>query len=504
MNLADKITSPTDLLKVDQIENSAFFKECENLYGPLSEDTFWKFRERLRSMYTYDPINIKGLPFHFLHLNHDDPNLIAFTANDKIGKKDGKTFIKPGKYLTQHTNLDNEQIKNVVTEYKHKFVPPKLYLTETPEAVVDIYERGPNSCMSRKGWDIQNHPARAYQGPDTKVAYIKNKSGDGYTARAVIRTDKNPPQYIRIYGDKSFFTKALSAAKIVQAPNGLSGCRLPVMWKEGRENKELLMPYVDGGAQTGYIHKERDKRDFVHMGVVPSDENASDYHHISCTNTGGTVTMPDLRNCGHCGQQFFQDEITVVSDSSFCPTCLEGQNIVVINEGMEDMEQCVLLQVANEYERYMLYKDKWYTQSGLTQLEMFYDYDTDKLIPLNETEIERNTGDRHLRKNLIPLHTVNGIEYFSLRNQNGIANLYLDIETRDFYTEAAVKAQKLKLKQVEPTIKGILKDWKQEYSGPSRSESIESIVEKLEPHNDNKRAFLQAYCVHFNENGNYL
>ena len=258
MQLSEKIVTPEDLLKVEDhnIKHSAFMKECENLYGPLSDNTFWKYREHLRVTYVYKAINIKGKPFHFVHFNENDPNLIAFTANDKVGKKDGKTFIKPGKYLAQYSSLDNEQIKAVVTNYKHEFVPPKIHYATSADDAVRIYEEGPNSCMRGKGWKEIEHPTRVYYGPDISLAYIKNKSGKGVSARSIIRTDRTPNEYIRIYGDEALMKKAFNAVGIKQSSDGIRGCRIPLLWRENEEQKALLMPYIDGAAKYAFVSKD--------------------------------------------------------------------------------------------------------------------------------------------------------------------------------------------------------------------------------------------------------
>lgn len=505
MQLSEKIITPEDLLKVEDVEHSAFMKECEALFGPLSDDTFWKYREHLRIAYVYTPINIKGKPFHFVHFNKDDPNLIAFTANDKIGKKDGKTFIKPGKYLAQYSDMDNEQIKNVVTNYKHEFVPPELFYAKDADEAVKIYEEGPNSCMRGKGWKNENHPVRIYVGPDISLAYIKNKSGTGYSARSIVRTDRTPSEYIKIYGDKTLMEKAFKAAGITQSRDGTMGCRFPLLWYKGEEQKRLLMPYIDGDASNAYISKDREAREYMTIGQRPKTESWS----ISSTPTSGYQLMPDICTCGECNELEFKDKIVNISGSIYCEKCSKDLDIVIINEGYEGMEKRVLLKNAKQHSTaYFEINNLWYSRNGLHKLDKFFDKNSGEIVSLEETAICSKDDDRYMKTDMLILHSISdGTGYFMRRNTSNLTDnkKYIDKNTYEFYSE--ILALKLiaegntTLQPVRAFLNERLEEMKTNIINGQNH--IPGIVDALELREGIKE-FLKLYLEYVNSGSSYL
>jgi len=511
MQLSEKITTPEDLLKVDDITHSAFMKECENLYGPLSEDTFWKYREYLRSTYVYTPINIKGKPFHFVHLNKDDPNLIAFTSNDKVGKKDGKTFIKPGKYLAQYSDLDNEQIKNVVTNYKHKFVPPKIFYAESADDVVRIYEEGPNSCMRGKGWETENHPTRIYFGPDTKLAYIKNKQGTGISSRCLVRTDKTPNEYTTIYGDKALMEKAFKAANIVVAKEGTKGCRFPLLWTKGNKDKKLLMPYIDGGQNNAYISKKRDEREFMVIGKLPTTDSEM-YWRLSATPTGGYQQIPDIMECGKCGELEFEEKIVTVNGSSYCEKCSEKLDTITVNEGFKDLEQRITLEYAQQRKsHYFEVNSSWYTRNGLLEIGKFYNRNTGEIISLEDTGICSKSGDRYIKDDLLIFNTIqHGTQYFQRRNKDNLTDdgIHINPETYEFYSlrlaKKLISEGNTTLKPVRDYLNEKIEELKAVKSPEIEgSDYIPHIVNRMTV-TEGIKEFLKLYLVYVNGDSSYL
>ena len=508
MQLSEKITTPEDLLKVDDLAHSAFMKECENLFGPLSDDTFWKYREHLRVAYLYTPINIKGKPFHFIHLNKSDPNLIAFTSNDKIGKKDGKTFIKPGKYLAQYSDLDNEQIKTVVTNYKHEFVPPELFYADSADEVVRIYEEGPNSCMRGKDWKHENHPTRIYFGPDTKMAFIKNKQGTGISARSLIRTDTTPHEYVKIYGDSVLMKKAFTSAGIVPVKNGLSGCRFPLIWVDGDKykNKILLMPYIDGGISKAYISKDREDRKYMMLGLAPNSEPLDDYWKISATPTGGYQRLPDVTDCGNCGKLEFKEEIAEVNGSQYCKACSSSLNIVTVQHGNTSTKRMLLEYLQERTKFYFKVNGIWYTRNGLQDIEKFYDVNVNEVIDFADTGIDFNSKERFALSSLLVLNTSGAKRFFNRGNQNGLMELFIKHDTFEFYS--VVKAKELIAKgatditEVNTRLDEMLIEMRLLIDSVG-SNHIPTIVDTLTEH-PAKREFLRLYLEHVNGGSSYL
>ena len=510
MQLSEKITNPEDLLKVEDydIEHSAFMQECEVLFGPLSDDTFWKYREHLRSTYVYTPINIKGKPFHFVHLNKDDPNLIAFTANDKIGKKDGKTFIKPGKYLAQYSSLDNEQIKTVVTNYKHEFVPPELFYATSADDAARIYEEGPNSCMRGKGWDIENHPVRIYYGPDTRLAYIKNKTGKGISARCLIRIDKTPHEYTTIYGDKALMEKAFKAAEIVPAREGMKGCRFPLLWYKNNEQKKFMMPYIDGGISNAWVSKKRDRREYMIIGKLPTTDGEM-YWQLSSTPTSGYQIMPDVRECSNCSELEFQEKLIIVDGASYCEKCSEGLDVIIINKGCKNYEKRILRRTAERNsDSYFEIDNLWYSRNGLHAINKFYDNENNIVIPLEDTEICSKSGDRYAKVNMLLLHSVsNRTKFFMRCNASNLTDnrKHIDKNTYEFYSEKlALKLITEGSTTLQP-VRTFLEERLEEMKANIIDEQnyIPPLVEALEVREGIKE-FLKLYLEYVNSGSSYL
>jgi len=508
MQLSDKITNPEDLLKVDDIIHSAFMKECENLFGLLSEDTFWKYREHLRSTYIYTPINIKGKPFHFIHLNKNNPNLIAFTSNDKIGKKDGKTYIKPGKYLAQYSDLNNEQIKTVVTNYKHEFVPPEIFYATSADDAARIYEEGPNSCMRGKGWSTENHPARIYFGPDTKLAYIKNKQGTGISSRSLIRVDKTPHEYIKIYGDVALMVKAFTSAGIEPASEGVKGCRFPLLWREDEKDKRLIIPYIDGENGNAIIPKNRKNREFMTIGEFPKNANTNDYYQLSSTSQAGYVQMPDVLSCRNCGELEFKEKTVDVDDIAYCEKCSEGLEVITVNRGNGEKKQVLLEYAEARLNSYFKINNLWYTLNGLIEIGKFYNSEKEEIIPLEDTARCYASDNRYLKDEMLIMNTIEyGTRYFKREYHHSslIDKKYINPETYEFYSEELAAKLINEGNIIIKPVRDYLNETLEEFKANKTEETnyIPYLVEKMSTAKGVKE-FLKLYIEHINNGSSYI
>jgi hypothetical protein len=125
---------------------------------------------------------------HFVHISTEDPTMLAFTQSPEKGERDIQTRMKPGRYLHRYFGniLTAQQIAFYAEWWVKKYRPAhsnlRLQFSTSPDHVVDIYERGPSSCM--KGMDC----VRIYHGPDLMVAYVE-RDGD-VMARALVWPDK--------------------------------------------------------------------------------------------------------------------------------------------------------------------------------------------------------------------------------------------------------------------------------------------------------------------------
>lgn len=444
MQLLDKITTPAQLLEVEGIKHSAFLKECEKLYGPLDDSSLWKYRERLRSLFIYKEINFEGEPFHFVHLNPEDPTVIAYTPDDSKGKRDIKTLIKPGKYLANHTDLDNEKIKEIITDYKHRFLPPELEFSKDANDAVRIYEEGPNSCMCRKGWDHKKeHPALVYAGPDVGVAYIRRNNK--IVARTVIRTDRKPPEYIRVYGDEGLMKKALQANGIKLAQDGLKGCRLPVVWRGKNPGVRLVMPYLDGKAPFIKFPKDAKDENFVNEEFVKA-VNETVSGRLKCHSTDGYLVMPNTEDCRTCGQRFHLSQMHRVSGVGYyCRTCFAKKLV------SDDLEEVVtseghrvypISKVRRNRRRYAMHEGLYHTRDALKQKGLCIDALTHKVVPVEGYKLCAHHDAYFKEENMAVLQRASGLRYMHVTLDSealDTGSWYYNPKSKVFYNWDAVR-----------------------------------------------------------------
>lgn len=287
----------------------------------VDDNNFWKAREFIRKRHnglnqskkrtyvTFEGVSLA--PDHYPIACPDNPLLVSFIPDAEHGKKDRRAVMKPGKYLTKYYDLDNEQVKSLVTTYIFEHSPPQLEYARTEEEIVWVYENGPESCMMGKGWSVENHPCRVYAGPDTAVVFIRTASGKRVCARTVIRTDTTPHQWIRIYGDTERMTTALEAAGLEQAGDGLFGVKLPYLATE--DERYVSIPYLDGGYTSFDIGEDQKT---VVVGTGPA----------IAKSTNGRTVSPLAFECECCSQPTMKYERATPVDrqSAYCPRCADS------------------------------------------------------------------------------------------------------------------------------------------------------------------------------------
>ncbi|RUT88025.1 MULTISPECIES: hypothetical protein [unclassified Mesorhizobium] len=140
------------------------------------------------------------------------PGLVAYYQTPQKRKAGVLTPIKPGKYLKKYLGdvLTEEFIQEQGLAWQSFFAPAELKVTQDADEVQEVYENGPNSCMSKSADEFAGecHPARVYAGPDLGVAYIGDI--DNAAARCVVWPEKKI--FARVYGDYHRMGSALEAA----------------------------------------------------------------------------------------------------------------------------------------------------------------------------------------------------------------------------------------------------------------------------------------------------
>ena len=211
--------------------------------------------------------------------------------------------VKIGKYLKKLGKSDEEVhlIGNKANLLKQMYKMP-LKFTSTPEEVVDVYKRGPKSCM--KGCDS----VEVYATDDVAVAYLEFE--DTVVARSVVCKNKTIGlQYIRAYGLIDVLEAKLKEARYFRG--SLRGCKLRRVDAE----KGYVMPYLDGNC-TGVS----DYGDFM---IV---EDGGEY---DATRTSGLV---GAMLCSACGELCdVEDVMLSCGDDAeeLCDYCFEESHVWV-------------------------------------------------------------------------------------------------------------------------------------------------------------------------------
>lgn len=127
----------------------------------------------------------------------------------------------------------------------------RVYFTTDPAEIVEIYGKGPHSCMKERPWD-----ARGYgDSPDLALAYVKGVNG-----RVLARTICWPDRKIwwRIYGGTIGTGRlATGLQRLGYAKGSLSGAR--IVEHTGMYDHNIKYDYTKGRSSWGSYHPMKDK-----------------------------------------------------------------------------------------------------------------------------------------------------------------------------------------------------------------------------------------------------
>ena len=269
---------------------------------------------------------------HYIHRATVVHNLVAFTETAEKGEQDRQTVMKPGVYLTRF-------FSNVlsVSEIEHW---SRLHCMKPGESsdikfaikdfeIQDIYERGPESCMSGdvSEYESKTHPVRVYGDSDLSLAYIEGESDyheNDIKSRALVWTDKK--FYGRIYPTPERYSESkrdsarIENERLMQAlesagyrPGSFNGAKIHAI-PHGRNGECFVMPYIDGGYSVDLIGEH-----FV-LGKRASYEAQS---------TNGVLYINEGNVCEHCDNRMSDDDSYSVyvsrhNTESWCSCCYEN------------------------------------------------------------------------------------------------------------------------------------------------------------------------------------
>lgn len=222
-------------------------------WGFPNEENFWAWREFMRfATDEYTAVNIPSNPDHFLHLSIQSDIMIAASTDPVKAKRDIQIRTKPGRYMAAYLGdtLTVSEIQSYTAEFNSHYCSTVVY-ARTTDSILDIYMKGPHSCMAKQPNEFNNggiHPTCVYATPDFGVAGLYDSVGDRYLARAVVCyiDGDTPSHYTRIYGDSEYAERL----KDCLTDDGFSyddnfiGFRIQAIPSEGEG--DFVAPYIDG------------------------------------------------------------------------------------------------------------------------------------------------------------------------------------------------------------------------------------------------------------------
>lgn len=240
---------------------------------------------------------------HFTHVSNQDNSKISFVENPEKGRADTRTLMRPGRYLARYfsMHLSEQDIQGIATAFDSIYVLPILQLATTADEIVEVYMKGPNSCMSAppQNYACGGHPARVYAGGDLAIAYLKQ--AERITARTVVWPARKQ-YWDNGYGDMVRLRVALRNAGFSRT-NNMTGARLQRIEKAG----VFVMPYLDCAEN---LHDNGEFLIINNDGDIPPKRTDG----LACINV----------TCDHCHQGHNEDNMSAVEDNYWCNICTEN------------------------------------------------------------------------------------------------------------------------------------------------------------------------------------
>lgn len=290
---------------------------------------------------------------HYAHVSVEDPTMLAFTESEEKGAAGRQTRMKPGRYLKKYFGeILSEKQLTAYSEWYAKGLRPKIEIdaelkfAKTRKQIVDVYDRGPHSCMSEK------YCVEVYAAGDLAVAYLEgpdpqDKGSNWIMARALCWPAKKA--FGRVYPNTDNWrvdgfdsaehseaarTKLFDALKaegwthIGEDARIFDGARIKVIRDEENGAGYYVMPYLDNAL--GVVLKGE------HF-VMTYDRPLGDerYRYTRPESTSGTCYIEHgWTKCQSCsGIVTFNTQLTQVYSGyrsgltglrRVCPKCAKG------------------------------------------------------------------------------------------------------------------------------------------------------------------------------------
>lgn len=268
------------------------------------------------------------LYYHDVHQSEEDPTQIAYNRTIEGIRRNIQTRTRPGKYLTQFFGdvLSAQDIKYWAERQVAAatcVAELKFIENDDPDGWVDVYERGPASCMRGKS----AVKVYALEGNGLRLAYLE--ANEEIVARCIVVDGTNDAEvngWIRIYAREqrweTSMRQMLEAAGYTERTN-LDGVRLQLI--EGRDG--YVCPYIDygeGGDQT--VSADHENNCLVIGGG-----------YFDATSTDGYVNQGEYCPC--CDEHGFrEDDMTYIEceEQSVCSSCRDYHYTYAYGRRYED------------------------------------------------------------------------------------------------------------------------------------------------------------------------
>ena len=239
-------------------------------------------------------------------------------------------------------NVPDHKIQAAANAIIEDYMPLQVRYASTPEDFMEVYNKGPQSCMSynsKRGWanggklpaidgfdSTEFHPVLWYMYcPYTKLAFIRQNGN--VTARAVLwKLEKGGWGYTRMYSstpnarekmEESFKTEGVVALsswsnKVVQDPEPFN---LPL-----DSSDRFPVPYFDGINNSFYYYQDKDNSAVKCKLFAKTASGAKLSGNIPIDYTQGYSSKSNIsgRVCDVCGNHCTSSKIQSEDGKIFC------------------------------------------------------------------------------------------------------------------------------------------------------------------------------------------
>lgn len=336
----------------------------------------WEAREVLRLLFgEYELVpwmhkysDVQPIRGHFVHISKTDPSMVAFTQDASKGERDIQTTMRPGRYLKKfYPHLSDERVFEIQAEMTGEY-DVKFAVTE--DEIIDVYLRGPSSCMSHSSVEYAGHihPVAVYGDSDLHVAYMTLKGTSSIKARALVWPERKVIG--RLYGPSDLAEKLRNLLGGIgydknASPHNLKGAKIRRITDENGDGDRLIMPYIDGPNSFDVLDK-----DWCVIGgsLDACYTNGTDYEDTD-----------DGVYCERCEERCSEDDAVSVYTSrrttqTWCDGCrsAEASYIESLCEYVDDDHVVVVVthyrpHSHNSTESFADWQDEWYFCDGLEE-----------------------------------------------------------------------------------------------------------------------------------------